>query len=539
MEVVGKPKVKRSTTTGSRSSSRPTTVDPMAHIETIYDKVVDDVTGEYVVKRSFAVGKFLGKGGFARCYELICDATGKKYAGKVVAKTSLIKPKSKQKFQAEIRIHRSLHHARVVRFYSCFEDDENWYILLELCRNHTLSDLLRKRKHLSEYEVRYYIAQILQGVDYLHVNNVIHRDLKLGNIFLASQMQVKLGDFGLAAQLEHKDERKLTVCGTPNYIAPEIISSSSSRKTLSSSPNPHNNNDQNAKKGHSFEVDIWSIGVIAYTLLFGKPPFETQDIKSTYRRIKACVYSFPTHIEVSESAKDLIRRILQFEPDMRLPLASIRSHAFFTAAAHVPDSLPTSSYTMMPPTTTMTLMDNPGASNDKAMMMVQRTTTTARLPLQARDMNVIQSSSSSDKTTTTTGPPSKSSRRLRPSSTSPGKLSLEKTHATLERCLKSAPAAPTREKENNDGTALERDIAAISLHEPSSSSSLTSETQLTWIRHWVDYTSRYGMGYVLCNGHAGVYFNDSTKIILNPDTRVFHYIERTRFVRLMMMLDLN
>lgn len=103
-------------------------------------------------------------------------------------------------------------------------------------------------------------------------------------------MEIKLGDFGLATKLDYDGERKKTICGTPNYIAPEIL--------------------EGNKRGHSYEVDIWSIGVILYALLFGKPPFETNDVKTTYKRIKSNLYTFPEHTSVSDAAKDLIRKIL-------------------------------------------------------------------------------------------------------------------------------------------------------------------------------------------------------------------------------------
>ena len=112
-------------------------------------------------------------------------------------------------------------------------------------------------------------------------------------------MEVKLGDFGLATLIEFEGERKRTVCGTPNYIAPEILES---------------------KNGHSFEVDIWSFGVIAYTLLIGKPPFETSDVKTTYRRIKMNAYQFPESSVISNAARQLINKILVTEPSKRLTL---------------------------------------------------------------------------------------------------------------------------------------------------------------------------------------------------------------------------
>lgn len=120
---------------------------------------------------------------------------------------------------------------------------------------------------------------------YLHSHRVIHRDLKLGNLFLNDKMEIKVGDFGLATKLEFDGERKRTICGTPNYIAPEVLE---------------------GKQGHSYEVDIWSLGVIIYTLIIGKPPFETNDVKTTYKKIRSNSYSFPEGANITPDAKDLI-----------------------------------------------------------------------------------------------------------------------------------------------------------------------------------------------------------------------------------------
>lgn len=109
-------------------------------------------------------------------------------------------------------------------------------------------------------------------------------------------MEVKLGDFGLATKLDFDGEKKRTVCGTPNYIAPEVL---------------------DGKVGHSYEVDVWSLGVIIYTLIIGKPPFETSDVKATYRKIKSNQYDFPEHVMISPAAKDLISKILIGDPTLR------------------------------------------------------------------------------------------------------------------------------------------------------------------------------------------------------------------------------
>jgi polo-like kinase 1 len=137
---------------------------------------------------------------------------------------------------------------------------------------------------------------MIGALKYLHAHRVIHRDLKLGNLFLNDQMMIKTGDFGLASKLEFEGEKKRTICGTPNYIAPEVL---------------------DGKLGHSYEVDIWSLGVILYTMLIGKPPFETSDVKTTYRRIRMNAYAFPDHVQISDPAKALITRILNTDPTKR------------------------------------------------------------------------------------------------------------------------------------------------------------------------------------------------------------------------------
>lgn len=134
-------------------------------------------------------------------------------------------------------------------------------------------------------------------------------------------MEIKLGDFGLATKLDFDGEKKRTICGTPNYIAPEVLE---------------------GKSGHSYEVDIWSLGVIIYTLIIGKPPFETTDVKATYRRIRQNSYSFPDHVGISDAAKDLIVSILNGDPKKRPNLDEIENHEFLNHGGSIPKTLPQS-----------------------------------------------------------------------------------------------------------------------------------------------------------------------------------------------------
>ena len=95
--------------------------------------------------------------------------------------------------------------------------------MLELCTNQTLNEILRRRKRLHELEIQWYVVQMVSALKYLHAHKVIHRDLKLGNLFINDKMEIKIGDFGLATKLEFEGDRKRTIWGTPNYIAPEIL----------------------------------------------------------------------------------------------------------------------------------------------------------------------------------------------------------------------------------------------------------------------------------------------------------------------------
>jgi polo-like kinase 1 len=120
-------------------------------------------------------------------------------------------------------------------------------------------------------------------------------------------------------------EKKKTICGTPNYIAPEVLSS---------------------RQGHSYEVDLWSIGVILYTFLIGRPPFETSNVKSTYKRIRMNSYAFPEHVPINPAGKDLITKLLKSDPKSRLSLDKIAEHEFFSD--EFPLSLPTSTLACPP-----------------------------------------------------------------------------------------------------------------------------------------------------------------------------------------------
>lgn len=591
--------------------------------------------------RKYTKGAFLGKGGFAKCYAFTAMNKQRTLAGKVIPKTTLVKPRAKAKLMTEIKIHRELCHDKIVKFESFFEDKVNVYILLELCTNHTMMEMVKGRRRLTENEARYFMLQLIDATRYLHHHNVIHRDLKLGNLFLSKDMTIKLGDFGLAAQLVDSGERKKTICGTPNYIAPEVLDN---------------------KSGHSFEVDVWSIGVILYTILVGKPPFETSDIKATYKRIRMNQYSFPDGVVISDDARNLIESILQTDPTCRPTLDAMLSHPFFTRpGAMVPRRLSSSALfgapsfgpgDLMPAALAASeLLARPidglrpktrpapdlenmlptgtteGSGKEHAVLpgsMPSRRVSEGSLPGGAgvsggggaasagtggpsstgagwsstgvgggasagasgvafsgvlapkpsvtncpdrtsRVHTYSTRGASSGVSSTTAAPLPITMPSTMPTARgdprgdaregmscgsagtpSAGAPEFELVHTGRSASTKPASAAypppaprvaePDR-VELGEADALrcvhDRLLRTIDLREEAGKDSPTSGScgapatgPGLWISTWVDYTTKYGLGYLLSNGAIGVYFNDSTKIVLASDGERFEYHER-------------
>ncbi|CAG5126905.1 unnamed protein product [Candidula unifasciata] len=446
--------------------------------ETIPEILMDPATG----KRYFR-GRFLGKGGFAKCYELTDMDTKEIWAGKIVAKSLLQKQHQKDKMAQEIAIHRSIAHRHIVLFHSFFEDSNFVYILLELCRRRSLMELHKRRKAVTEPEARYFVKQIIEACQYLHNNRVIHRDLKLGNLFLNDEMEIKIGDFGLATKLDYDGERKKTLCGTPNYIAPEVL----------------------GKKGHSYEVDVWSLGCILYTLLVGKPPFETSCLKDTYQRIKKNEYMVPA--KVSIPARNLINRLLRANPSDRPNMDQIMGDIFFSSG-YLPPRLPTSCLTMVPRFDT--LVKEPSMLNPCDGVPG----TGPRKPL--FDVNEVQT---------------------RPYTAEPGRRELDRKpeRGAGDPDCESKPGTGRNDDDVKDYylSDLCGQLSSVMAANPGERLNIQMDEcedpaaiPIYWISKWVDYSDKYGLGYQLCDNSFGVLYNDSTRLILLSNGDNIHYIER-------------
>lgn len=396
----------------------------------------------------------------------------------------------------EISIHRSIKNRHIVEFYSYFEDKEHIYIILEICNKRSLMEMHKRRKTITEPEVRYFTKQIALGCKFLHDNRIVHRDLKLGNLFINDFMEVKVGDFGLATRIGSHGERKMTLCGTPNYIAPEVLT----------------------KKGHSYEVDVWSLGCIVYTLLVGKPPFETNDLKETYRKIRHNDYSVPSHIP--PDAKVFIDKMLQSNPEKRPTMQQILDDPYLVRN-YVPSRLPTSCLTTAP-------------RFDQGRLSIMPTDygspSIARRPLIAQDLNHNNAQQSPRVASKPQAVASRSGKGdvPRPASRAGANYPAPKNVVPTQ-----TPIAQVSECKNYISELKVQLDNLMKYPELRSVDDMGFESQdpaaspIFWVSKWVDYTDKYGIGYQLCDNSTGVVFNDQTRIILMSDEQTLQYVDRS------------
>ena len=364
--------------------------------------------------KSYYIGKFLGKGVNSECYEFISDEdiVRHSYACKIINKNKFKENKNEiEKIDKEIQIHKTLFNRNIVKLIENFEDKKNIYILTEFCVYKTLEDLIQRRIKLTEFEVQYYIIQLIKALNYLKDQKIIHRDLQLSNIFLADNLELKLGDFSNATKIS-ENEKLYEICGNPNYMAPEMI---------------------DGEKGYSYQVDIWSLGIILYKLIIGKFPFESNNKEELFNKIKNEQIKFPEDSIISEDAKDLINEILVKNPEERPSLFQILSHDFFSQLKIMPKSL-----------SILFLYEAPSQSYIKKYIP-----------------NIGK------------------------------KLIVEK------------PFNPIK----------------------------------TYILKWVDFSSNYGVGYILNNGFYGALFNDKSSIILSQKEKLFFYKEKDEKKQIKYNLD--
>lgn len=254
----------------------------------------------------YEVGRTIGEGTFAKVKFAQNRETGESVAMKVMAKSTILKHKMVNQIKREISIMKIVRHPNIVRLHEVLASRTKIYIILEFVTGGELYDRIVHKGKLSEGESRRYFQQLIDAVSHCHSKGVYHRDLKPENLLLDSLGDLKVSDFGLSALPQQGVGLLHTTCGTPNYVAPEVLG--------------HRGYDGAA-------ADVWSCGVILYVLMAGYLPFSEIDLPTLYRRINAAEFSCPFWF--TPAAKSLLQRILDPNPKTRIQIEEIKKDPWF------------------------------------------------------------------------------------------------------------------------------------------------------------------------------------------------------------------
>lgn len=252
----------------------------------------------------------LGKGSFGVVRRIRRKGTGDVYALKTMQKIEVVEGDLIDQVEREIQVQRTLKHENVLRLYKHFEDAETVYLLLEYCAKGELYQLLRTRRgrRFTEPVAHHYFVQVTRGLQYLHFQHIVHRDLKPENLLVDHDDVLKIADFGWCAD---SSVMRTTFCGTLDYLAPEMVQG----------------------HGHNHTLDIWSLGVLLFEMVVGRPPFQSTNHALLISKILASELRFPPF--VSHGICDLVRRLLQKDPNDRLPLDRVVGHPWVIGSTNI------------------------------------------------------------------------------------------------------------------------------------------------------------------------------------------------------------
>ncbi|XP_027339396.1 CBL-interacting serine/threonine-protein kinase 23-like isoform X4 [Abrus precatorius] len=256
----------------------------------------------------YELGRTLGEGNFAKVKFARHVETGENVAIKILDKEKVFRHKIIGQIKREISTMKLIRHPNVIRMFEVMASKTKIYIVLEFVTGGELFDKIARSARLKEDEARKYFQQLICAVDYCHSRGVFHRDLKPENLLLDANGVLKVSDFGLSAlpQQVREDGLLHTTCGTPNYVAPEVI---------------HNKGYDGAK------ADLWSCGVILFVLMAGYLPFEENNLMALYKKIFKAEFTCPPWF--SSSAKKLINKILDPNPATRITIAEVIQNDWF------------------------------------------------------------------------------------------------------------------------------------------------------------------------------------------------------------------
>jgi len=283
------------------------------------------------IEDHYEIGNEIGVGTSSFVHTATHIETNTEYAVKIIDKTSL-SSKQRERLSLEVEILRNLDHPHIISLRDTFETDDSYYIVMDLMKGGDLFDKIVQKKRYTEQEARITIRNIVHAIEYLHKKGLVHRDLKPENMLLPSKIdctEIKIADFGFSRVV--KDGHLLTTpCGSPGYVAPEIAN----------------------EQGYTKDVDMWSIGVILYTLLAGYPPFYADDDDELLDLISEGKYNFNGEYwkEISSAGKDLIRKLLEKNTSLRYTARQVLSHPWIVGDESFENNSQDSEMTQSPPT---------------------------------------------------------------------------------------------------------------------------------------------------------------------------------------------
>lgn len=259
----------------------------------------------------YIICETIGRGSFASVKMIQRKSDGKFFAAKIVRKKKL-KPREIQNLYFEVLFLEKLKHPNIICLIETIETQRTLYMVQHLLHGGDLLEALLTRGRFSEVEAANVIRQVANACEYMHKKGVAHRDLKLDNIVYSDKecTSVCVTDFGFAQLATWKGELMNETCGTPGYVAPEILK----------------------LQGYDCKVDLWSIGVILYILLCGFPPFVDRDRGALYAKIKTGSFSFtsPHWDGISSRAKDCVEKLLEVYPKRRLSATALLNHPWIS-----------------------------------------------------------------------------------------------------------------------------------------------------------------------------------------------------------------